>query len=205
MLLRSPQAHAQGHPDGRRFGRRDGLVAKAHGATLGNEIEFVKSDRRTPSEAPMQDLEVVFDSLPSDALTRLVVDGVDLYNIGATGISEWYPVNFFLRSPRGEWLGGLLGISWGGWLHVKHLWVAKAARGRGYGKRLLECAEHYAVEHGCVAATLETHSFQARQFYDKQGYDVVGTLADYPPGHCKFFLRKQLGNSTHGSHGVVPA
>jgi hypothetical protein len=26
----------------------------------------------------MQDLEVVFDPLPSDALTRLVVDGVEL-------------------------------------------------------------------------------------------------------------------------------
>jgi hypothetical protein len=39
---------------------------------------------------------------------------------------------------------------------------------------------------------LETHSFQARPFYEKCGYKVFGTLEDYPPGHAKFFLRKRL-------------
>ena len=67
-----------------------------------------------------------------------------------------------------------------------------AARGAGNGTRLLQAAEAYAVERGCFAATLETHSFQARPFYEKYGYQVFATLDDWPPGHAKYFMRKQL-------------
>jgi GNAT superfamily N-acetyltransferase len=140
----------------------------------------------------MEELEIVFDPLPGEALRSYVVDSLDAHNIAATGLSAWHPVGFFLKSPRGEWMGGLLGSLWGGWLHVRILWVHAAARGRGNGARLLRAAEDYAVERGCFAATLETHSFQARPFYEKCGYQVFGTLEDYPPGHTKFFLCKQL-------------
>ena len=57
---------------------------------------------------------------------------------------------------------------------------------------LLRAAEDYAVERGCFASTLETHSYQARPFYEKCGYQVFGTLEDHPPGHAKYFMRKQL-------------
>ncbi len=81
-------------------------------------------------------------------------------------------MGFFLKSARGEWLGGLLGNIWGGWLHVTHLWVASPERRRGSGTRLLQAAERYAIERGCLAATLETHSYEARPFYEKLGYQV---------------------------------
>ena len=140
----------------------------------------------------MEELELVFDPLPPDALRRYVIDHLDAHNIAATGLSEWHPVNFFLKNARGEWLGGLLGDLWGGWLHVRILWVDAAVRGQGNGGRLLQAAEDYALERGCFAAILDTHSFQARPFYEECGYEVFATLEDYPPGHSKFFLRKQL-------------
>ena len=140
----------------------------------------------------MQDLEIVFDPLPGDALRCFVVDQLDAHVLTATGEASYYPVGYFLKSQRGEWLGGLLGTLWGGWLHVRTLWVDPVARRQGNGTRLLRAAEDYAVERGCFAATLETHSFQARPFYEKCGYEVFAALEDYPPGHSKFFLRKQL-------------
>jgi GNAT superfamily N-acetyltransferase len=140
----------------------------------------------------MEELDIVFDPLPGEALTRLVTDGLHAHNVAATGISSWYPVGFFLKSVRGEWLGGLMGDLWGGWLYVRSLWVAAPARGCGNGTRLLQAAEEYALERGCVAATLETASFQARPFYEKCGYEVFAALEDYPPGHTKYYLRKQL-------------
>jgi len=140
----------------------------------------------------MEKLEIVFDPLPPDAVRRFVVDSLDAHNIAATGLSNWQPVGFFLKSARGEWLGGLMGQLWGGWLYVRDLWVASPARGCGNGTRLLQAAEEYAVERGCFAATLETMSFQARPFYEKLGYEVFAALEDYPPGHTKFYLRKQL-------------
>ncbi len=140
----------------------------------------------------MQDIEIVFDPLPGDALRQFIVDQLDAFTVAATGDAGYYPAGYFLKSARGEWLGGLLGTLWGGWLQIRVLWVDPVARGRGHGKRLLQAVEDYAVERGCFAATLETHSFQARPSYEKCGYRVFGILEDYPPGYAKYFMRKQL-------------
>ena len=140
----------------------------------------------------VEELDIVFDPLPPEPLTRFVTESLASFNVAATGLSAWYPVGFFLKSRSGEWLGGLLGNIWGGWLHVTHLWVASAVRRQRHGTRLLQSAEDYAIERGCIAATLETTSFEARPFYEKRGYEVFATLDDYPPGHSKFFLRKRF-------------
>jgi GNAT superfamily N-acetyltransferase len=139
-----------------------------------------------------QDLEIVFDPLPSEALTRLVSENVISVNFARTGVTDWHPVGFFLKNPRGEWLGGLTGTIWGGWLHVNFLWVSEVIRGKGHGTRLLDAAETMAKERGAFGSTLETHSFQAPDFYARRGYSVVGRLDDYPPGHVKLFLSKRL-------------
>lgn len=56
----------------------------------------------------------------------------------------------------------------------------------------MDQAEAYARERGAHSVTLDTHTFQARPFYEARGYEVFGTLDDYPEGHKKFFLRKKL-------------
>ena len=78
-------------------------------------------------------LEIVFDPLPGEALNGLVVEHVVKVNIARTGIADWHPMGFFLKSPRGEWLGGVTGHVWGGWLHVDFLWVSETLRGQGHG------------------------------------------------------------------------
>ena len=140
----------------------------------------------------MEEPQIVFEPLPSDDLRRFLSDNVINVNLARTGISEWHPVGFFLKNARGEWLGGLTGHVWGGWLHVNTVWVTESLRGQRHGSRLMDAAEAFAAEHGCLGVTLETHSFQAPGFYAKRGYEVFGTLEDYPPGHSKLFLRKRL-------------
>ena len=140
----------------------------------------------------MGEAELILVPESDEALRRLVADGVDMNNIAVTGIAEWHPANFFLRSAGGEWLGGLLSNIWGGWLDVRYIFVVEAARKQGHGRRLLQAAESLALQHSCFGATLETHSFQALPFYEKQGYEIFGRLDDYPPGHAKFYLRKRL-------------
>ena len=143
----------------------------------------------------MEELQLVFEPFPGETLTRFVSDHVINLNFVRTGVTDWHPVGYFLKNARGEWLGGLTGYAWAGWLHVNFLWVTESLRGRRHGTRLMDAAEAFAVEHGCTGATLETHSFQAPGFYAKRGYEVFGTLADYPPGHTKLFLRKRLTQS----------
>ena len=139
----------------------------------------------------MSGLKIVFQEEGGDA-ARLVIDRLDIYNVGATGVSAFYPVNFFIKGERGETLGGLLGGIWGGWLHIRVLWVDPAVRGQDWGTRLMDQAEAYARERGCHSVELDTHSFQARPFYEGRGYEVFGQLDNYPGEHKKFFLRKKL-------------
>jgi GNAT superfamily N-acetyltransferase len=139
----------------------------------------------------MSELTIVFQQEAGEA-GRLVRDRLDLYNVAATGVPGYYPVNFFVKSARGETMGGLLGAIWGGWLHVTYLWIDEAVRGQDWGTRLMDQAEAYARERGCHSVTLDTHSFQARPFYESRGYEVFGTLDDFPKGHKKFYLRKKL-------------
>jgi GNAT superfamily N-acetyltransferase len=140
----------------------------------------------------MEDLEIDFEPFIEDGVRDFITDGVDFHNVAATGLAAFFPTNFVLRSEGGEVRGGLLGMIWGGWLHVTALWVTEALRGKGYGGRLLLAAEAFAVQRGCIGVFLETFSFQAKPFYERHGYSVFGALTDCPPGHESYFLQKRL-------------
>jgi GNAT superfamily N-acetyltransferase len=87
-------------------------------------------------------------------------------------------------------IGGIRCDTRRGWLNVFQLWVAETERGSGLGTELLLKAEAEALARGCIGAHLTTYSFQAKDFYLKNGYEVFGELKDCPPGHSNFFLRK---------------
>ena len=149
------------------------------------------SAKKSRGSAPRLRMSVEPDA--SDEQRRAVSGRLDLFNVATTGLDEWHTVAIFLRDPDDEIVGGILGETWGGWLHVTYLWMAAPFRGRGHARTLLRRAESFAIARGCHAARLETFSFQAPGFYAKQGYQVFGTLEDCPqPGHRQFFLRKTL-------------
>lgn len=100
------------------------------------------------------------------------------------------PINLFVRDESNVIYGGLLANCWGDWVHIDFLWVSEHARHRGFGSRLMETAHGQARDFKCQGAYLETFSFQARPFYERFGYSVVGEVTDYPPGQTYFFMAK---------------
>lgn len=54
-------------------------------------------------------------------------------------------------------------------------------------------AEIYAEDNGLTGIYFETWDFQARPFYEKQGYTVFGKLSDCPFGSTFYFMMKKLG------------
>ncbi len=98
---------------------------------------------------------------------------------------------FLFNAYDGErFIGGINGnVYWSG-LEIDTLWIDENYRGRGYGRALLQAAENFAREHSAVVAFLKT--VEATGFYQKQGYQVFGTLEDRPPGTVLYHLKKRL-------------
>lgn len=112
---------------------------------------------------------------------------------GAPGERE-RPLQVWALDTSNALAGGLVGHTWTTWLHVTYLWVDERHRGTGLGSQLLSKAEHIArTERACTAVRLETWDFQAPEFYQKQGYEVVCVIPDYPPGITEYTLVKRLG------------
>ena len=133
----------------------------------------------TTPQAPQAD---EFDALRS---------GLNGFNEAVTGQLLRERIASFIKDENCVVLGGILGeIKWG-WLHIEGLWVDDAIRHTGWGARLLATMEQYALSQGITNFHLETTSFQALPFYQKQGYEVFGQLPDMPPGHISYFLKKQ--------------
>ncbi len=138
------------------------------------------------------DAKIVIELSPADQDEQLVWDGLRQYNNEHVPSDSDIIFAVFLRGMGETMLGGVLAKAGRGWLHINSMWVDPSVRGRGYGTRLLAAAEEEAWRRGCHSAYLDTFSFQARPFYERNGYEIFGTLDDYPEGYQRFFMRKSL-------------
>ena len=135
---------------------------------------------------------IVVEPGAPEADSRAVRVGLYEYNKAATGLAI-HSFGAYLRDGEGQVSGGVLGRIWDNWLFVATVWIADELRGRGYGRELMLQVETYAKERGCRHAHLDTFSYQARPLYEKLGYTLFGQLDDYPQGHTKYFMKKELG------------
>jgi len=101
-------------------------------------------------------------------------------------------LRIFLRNQANEVVGGVVANCFGGWVYIALLWIEKSLRNRGYGTRLMQLVEAEAIQLGCQNAHVDTYSFEAQPFYERLGYELFATLENYPPDHCKYFLKKRL-------------
>ena len=96
------------------------------------------------------------------------------------------------RDRKGRLLGGLILQSYFRESYIELLWLSARARGKGIGGKLLEEAERRARQRGSHLIHLNTYSFQAPGFYEKQGYRRFGGISGSPRGASRHFYVKQL-------------
>lgn len=140
----------------------------------------------------MGETPLVVETYPADEDIRFLKEQIDAYNLTATDVPFDGEIAIFVRDDSGAIVAGISGWAWGSCMEIESLWVHARLRGQGYGRRLLAAAEEEAIRRGCVQAVLNTHSFQAPGFYAKMGYEIYGTVENYPQDEQKIYLRKRL-------------
>ena len=125
------------------------------------------------------------------------------FNVQATGIADGKLLAAFLRDGEGVVLGGVFGWTWGATCYVRFLFVPAQMRKRGHGRRLMAIVEAEARARGSKQIVLETHDFQAPQFYSKLGFEITGRVCDYPRGHQYLMLVKRL-EGERGKQSLPP-
>lgn len=136
--------------------------------------------------------KMVVEPAPNPEEIDIVRQGLVTYNYSHTQDKSYQPLVIFIRDATEAVVGGLLGDIYWGWLAINILWLAEPVREQGWGTQLLKTAESIAIEPGCHSAHLDTMSFQARAFYEQNGYTVFGVLHNMPHGHERYFMQKPL-------------
>ena len=131
------------------------------------------------------------DQRSYDRVVELLVE----YNLSKTKQFEKEinkPIEIIARNEQNEIIGGLYGRSLWGTLEIKTFVVKTENRNEGIGRKLIEEAEKEAKIRNCRFISLDTFSFQAPEFYEKLGFEKIGTETDFPKGFEKYYYRKKI-------------
>ncbi len=131
---------------------------------------------------------------PPDGAKDVLIQSLKAFNSAVVGSADHRALAVLVQDGKGAVLGGLMGETAWGWLRIHLFHLPDGLRGAGQGNRIIALAEAEAITRGCGNARVETASFQARGFYEKNGYTVFGDIAGYPNGHRLLFLQKSLSS-----------
>ncbi|MFA7416006.1 MAG: GNAT family N-acetyltransferase [Rhizobium sp.] len=131
------------------------------------------------------------DTVP-DATRETILAGIKAHNNAMLGPTDRRDIFIPLRDDEGKTVGGLVGYTGRGWLYVEMLFVPEHLRGRGLAGALLQRAEDEARARGCTGAYIDTINPQARRAYERQGYEIFGTLDHFTGDFSITWLKKKL-------------
>ena len=140
----------------------------------------------------VDEYQIVYVDNPEQSAWGIIGQGINNYNQQQAGDEKAQRLCFALKGPDQVIVGGVIAVTYWDWLFIDLMWVKDELRGRGYGHRLLTLVEDEARQRGAKNVYLDTFSFQAPDFYKQHGYQVFGELQNFPAGHQRYFLTKQL-------------
>lgn len=151
-------------------------------------------DRREAGLTPTRrkGAAVVVERLNAAAVSRELWRGLLRFNRQQVGALRYSRKVLSVRDAKGRLLGGLILQSYWRESYIELLWLSARARGTGEGSKLIAAAEREARRRGSRLIHLNTYSFQAPGFYEKQGYRRFGAMSGSPKGKRRYFYVKHL-------------
>lgn len=101
-------------------------------------------------------------------------------------------INLFIKDENSIVRGGILAEACWNWLEIHTFMIDEDLRKSGYGTKLLLELEKIALEKECDFIKVDTLSFQALGFYEKNGYQVFGSLDNVGRDYKHYYLKKDL-------------
>lgn len=101
-------------------------------------------------------------------------------------------INLFLKDGNGDVRGGILSAVCWNWLEIYTVILDEDIRHSGYGSKLLLELEKIALYKKCDFIKVDTLSFQALDFYKKNGYQVFGSIDNVGRDFDHYYLKKDL-------------
>ncbi len=140
-------------------------------------------------EASSIAMQVILEDNP--AVLEALISGLRQYNVEHLGDEKTKPLMVVARDCEGKLIGGVAGVTIYQNFLINIVWVDEAHRGSGLGRQLMMQAENEAKRRDCLAAQLDTLSFQAPIFYQKMGFDIIGTVPGFAKSPGRFFMLKR--------------
>ena len=129
---------------------------------------------------------------PSVEETAYLEGSINNFNINLTGIPFNGEIAVLAYDEQNQIIGGANGFQWGDSFTVEFLWLEDHWRGQDIGTQVMQAIERQAAQGGCTQVYLDTYNFQAINFYQKLGYEVVGKIENFPTPYTHYFLKKDL-------------
>ena len=121
-------------------------------------------------------LEIITDTSLMEEQNKVVREGIISFNEPFIGSK---PKRFSVYAKdKNQIIGGAIVYAHTTSIYIDVLWVDNNYRGSGIGTDLLNAVEQEALKRNISESTLDTFSFQAEEFYLKQGYTHLGTIKD---------------------------
>ena len=141
----------------------------------------------------MQAPEIIVTDEADDDSIQIIGNGLNHFNDLHVGYGDRQPLAVLVRDPQsGDVVGGASGRTSLGLLFLDLFHLPETLRGMGIGTEVLRRFEEEGRRRGCRSAVVYTISFQAPQFYERNGWVRFGEVPCDPPGTSRIFLSKTL-------------
>ncbi|MCV2356787.1 GNAT family N-acetyltransferase [Paucibacter sp. B2R-40] len=137
-------------------------------------------------------ISIAVEQDPDRQARNTVQTGLFDANVDVTGDGHFDVIFVAARDSNANLVGGVVGEAYWGYVNFTAVWVHPEHRRRGLASQMLNAAEVEAARLGYSQAYLDTFSFQAPELYLGAGYEVFGTLDNFPAGAKRLFLRKAI-------------
>ena len=137
-----------------------------------------------PSLVALKDVDIDVKKIAGVRVPVLTNIRLEVKPFGLFSSPKWY----FDGIVRG---GILAEVCWN-WLEIHTFMIDEDIRKTGFGTKLLAEIETIALEKECDFIKVDTLSFQALGFYEKNGYQVYGSIDNVGRDFEHYYLKKDL-------------